>query len=63
MTLTEKWVARFKNPDGEDNMGVANHYSAVSNMLGHIINYGGYNIIVTDETSRARIIEGEINND
>ncbi len=63
MQLTEKWVARFKNTDGSDNMGLANHYSAVSQLLGLILNNGGRDIIITDETCRPRIIEGEVNNE
>lgn len=63
MTLTEKWVARFKNPDGTENMGIANHHTALNMMVANIISFGGTHIIITDETCRPRIIEGEINHE
>ena len=61
--LTEKWVARFKDPNGSDNMGIANHHLALNQLVAHILSYGGTNIVITDETCRPRIIEGEINNE
>lgn len=63
MELTEKWVARFKDPNGSDKMGIANHHLALNQLVAHILSYGGTNIIITDETCRPRIIEGEVNHE
>ncbi len=57
MNLTEKWVARFKNPDGTDNMGIANSHMALTQLAAHILSFGGTNIVITDETYRPRIID------
>ncbi len=61
--LIEKWIARFKDPEGSDNMGMANHHMALSRLVAHILKCGGRNIIITDETYRPRTIEGELEND
>lgn len=63
MDLTEKWVARFIDGDGKESMGLANHHSAVSNLLAAILHCGGTHITLIDETCRPRTIEGEINNE
>ncbi len=55
--LPEKWVARFKNPDGTDNMGIANHHTALNMMVANILSWGGTHIVITDESYRPRIID------
>lgn len=55
--LTEKWVARFKDPSGADNMGIANHHIALNQLVAHILSCGGTHIVITDETCRPRIID------
>ena len=54
----EKWVARFKNPDGTENIGICNHHNALSPLVSAILNTGGRDIRITDETLRPHIIEG-----
>ena len=53
----EKWVARFKNPDGTENMGMANHHGALPPLIAAILNEGGRDIVITDESCRPNIID------
>jgi len=57
MELTEKWVARFKDPNGMEKMGIANHHMALNQLVAHILNDGGRHIVITDETCRGYIID------
>jgi hypothetical protein len=61
--IGEKWVARFKDGDGKNNMGITDHYLGLPKLIEHIFHLGGSNIVITDETCRAGIIEGEIINE
>lgn len=58
--LSEKWVARYTNQDGSKGMGIGNHVNALPNMVMFILKSGGRNIVITDETIRPNIIEGEV---
>lgn len=58
--ISEKWVARYKNKDGSAGMGIADHYLAISKLVEFILQQEGNNIVITDETCRPRIIEGEV---
>jgi hypothetical protein len=57
----EKWVAHYKEADGRSGMGICNHYTALSPLVAAIMNSGGRNIVITDESIRPRIIDGTIN--
>lgn len=54
----EKWVARYKEKGGKDCMGMTNHHTALGSLTAAILNSGGYDIVITDETCRPRIIDG-----
>jgi len=56
----EKWVARYKEKGGKECMGLSNHYTALGSLAGAILNSGGYDIVITDETCRPRIIDGVV---
>ena len=53
----EKWIARYKEKGGKDCMGVTNHHTALGSLAAAILNSGGYDIVITDETCRPRIID------
>lgn len=53
----EKWVARYKESDGRPGMGICNHHNALSPLVSAILNSGGCDIVITDETCRPRIID------
>ena len=59
MTVTEKWVARYKDKEGDEGMGISNHHSALGQLVGLILHNGGTNIVITDETNRRGIIDIE----
>lgn len=58
--MTEKWVLRYKEPSGKESMGMCNHFTGLSMLVGMILNNGGRNIVITDETVRPRIIESSV---
>ena len=53
----EKWVVRFKNPDGTENMGLCNHHDALGALIAAILKRNGSDIVITDETFRPRVID------
>jgi hypothetical protein len=57
LPFEEKWVARYKEKGGKDCMGVTNHHTALGSLTAAILNSGGYDIVITDETCRPRIID------
>lgn len=54
----EKWVAKYKDVDGKTSLGICNHHNALSSLVSAILNTGGRDIVITDETIRPRIIDG-----
>lgn len=60
LPYSEKWVARYKDSEGKDTMGLANHHGALPPLVAAILNSGGHSIVITDETIRPRIIDGKI---
>ena len=54
----EKWVAKYKDVDGKVSLGMCNHHNALSPLVSAILNSGGRDIVITDESVRPRIIDG-----
>ncbi len=59
--IGDKWLVKFKNKDGSENMGFANHHGGLPVMINMILNEGGYGITISDETVGRRTKDkGEI---